>query len=310
MLLVALFLFLTLNTYAQTPFEVWENVKATENVPVTYDEIVVTTEAQGVSVRYFNVFRKNASTIRREETGYYGDEVLQVELKIDYTDYLWMENIPYVYKSLASDQLVSWVPTQVSKNTFDGIDVLILTLVAESVPYQARQFISAANMTVFREELYRSGHLVQVRDRRNIRLNPQFEEGTFDVPEGFVVLSDRKAWEKALVSEMLRKSNIQEVYYPEWLPPQWVLIDVNIDEHLDDLFVVYRYSDGSEFYSLFVSPYKGSPKRSRLSVTFQDNMRVYQLVQDDRIMTLVGRLSERDALKVLESLVELNSTVE
>jgi hypothetical protein len=198
----------------------------------------------------------------------------------------------------------------VSKNTFDGIDVLILTLVAESVPYQARQFISAANMTVFREELYRSGHLVQVRDRRNIRLNPQFEEGTFDVPEGFVVLSDRKAWEKALVSEMLRKSNIQEVYYPEWLPPQWVLIDVNIDEHLDDLFVVYRYSDGSEFYSLFVSPYKGSPKRSRLSVTFQDNMRVYQLVQDDRIMTLVGRLSERDALKVLESLVELNSTVE
>ncbi len=212
MLLVALFLFLTLNTYAQTPFEVWENVKVTENVPVTYDEIVVTTEAQGVSVRYFNVFRKNASTIRREETGYYGDEVLQVELKIDYTDYLWMENIPYVYKSLASDQLVSWVPTQVSKNTFDGIDVLILTLVAESVPYQARQFISAANMTVFREELYRSGHLVQVRDRRNIRLNPQFEEGTFDVPEGFVVLSDRKAWEKALVSEMLRKSNIQEVY--------------------------------------------------------------------------------------------------
>ncbi|HOL14155.1 MAG TPA: hypothetical protein PLD61_07270, partial [Bacillota bacterium] len=169
MLLVALFLFLTLNTYAQTPFEVWENVKVTENVPVTYDEIVVTTEAQGVSVRYFNVFRKNASTIRREETGYYGDEVLQVELKIDYTDYLWMENIPYVYKSLASDQLVSWVPTQVSKNTFDGIDVLILTLVAESVPYQARQFISAANMTVFREELYRSGHLVQVRDRRNIR---------------------------------------------------------------------------------------------------------------------------------------------
>lgn len=94
MLLVALFLFLTLNTYAQTPFEVWENVKVTENVPVTYDEIVVTTEAQGVSVRYFNVFRKNASTIRREETGYYGDEVLQVELKIDYTDYLWMENIP------------------------------------------------------------------------------------------------------------------------------------------------------------------------------------------------------------------------
>ncbi|MDD2431944.1 MAG: hypothetical protein PHD88_04800 [Firmicutes bacterium] len=307
---LVIFLVLSISIFAESPLDVWESLKVTENIPIAYDEIVVITEPAGVSVRYFNVFRENSGTIRREETGYYSDEIIQVELKKDYTDYLWLENIPYVYESVAKEQLVEWMPEDVSKGMFEGQEVSILTLSAKALPFQTKQYINLADMTIFKEELYQRGRLVQIRERRNIRTNPEFRQGAFDLPMDFIVLRDRKAWERALVGELLLQNDINDVYYPEWLPDNWVLIDVNIDEYLDENHVVYRFHDGSEYYSLFISPLKSMSDRKHVSVLYKDSMGVFQLMNQGFIITLVGRLKEKDAFRIIDSLAKLDPKVD
>ena len=48
------------------------------------------------------------------------------------------------------------------------------------------------------------------------------------------------------------------------------------------------------------------PKTNKsFTVLYKDNMGVFQMERDDYVITLVGRLKEKDALKIIESLTAL-----
>lgn len=306
MFLITLILILTVNVLADNPLEVWEKLRVTESLPVQYDEIVVFTESTGVSVRYYNVLRKDANTQRREETGHYSNEVLQVVLQIDDANYLWLDSVPYIYQTLDINQSEDWFAKKLDVMTSEDEQVLVLTLESKLLPIQVKQFINSLDMTLFKEEVYRRGQLVQVRERRNINNNPELAKELFELPTGYEVFSDRHSWERALVYELLSKNSIYDIYYPKWLPPNWVLADINTSEFFISNNVVYRFFDGNEFYSLFIRPLSVVPNKSQVSVVYKGSMGVFQIINNGYIITLVGRLQEKEALKIIESLIKLD----
>ncbi len=305
---------LAINVFAETPQQLWHDVLEMQDKPVYYDEIVVLSGVNGFSVRYFKVYRLDAENERREEVGSYHNQILQVELVKNQNKYVWLEGFPYVLEK-EKPKTDHWFPTLIEQGFVDEKEISILYLESEQTPLTVRKFITRGDNLVIKEEVYYKDNLIQVIERKNIQTNPLIDSTLFNIPETYTTYSDRRKWEQKLVIQFIGHKTPFSVLYPSYLPKTWELTDVSINNVASSEILVYRFCDGEEVYSLFLKPVRLvidkngisiRPKTNKsFTVLYKDNMGVFQMERDDYVITLVGRLKEKDALKIIESLTAL-----
>lgn len=312
MLWIVILVALASNTLAANPADIWQQLQLAENTPALYDEVVINTTEDGFSVHYYKVYRLDAFNERREETGYYKEDTIQVYLKKDDTTYLWIGNIPYALEKRTSSKIEELVPVDYVVEYLDGKEVAALYLQSKLFPIKIKKYLNPLDKELIKEEVYHQNRLVQVRERRNIQTNPYFDKLLFEIPQGYKVYTDRRIWERFIVSKFLMPRINFNVLYPVWLPINWELADMGINDFATTKVVVYRFFDGQEFYSLFLRPAKTTPedntnkKHTRFFVQYKGNMGVFQLENHDYIITLVGKIQEKDAFKIIDSLTQLS----
>jgi len=301
---------LSLRGLALTPSEIWLKTQMAENQPLVYDEVVVDSVDNDVVVQYYKVYRQNWEKERREELGLYSEDILQVSLRNGANLYLWLGSLPHVLQ-MATPKKEEWVPQKIERGFLDEKELIVLSLYSNSKPITIRKYIRPSDNLVIKEEVFVKNRLVQIRERRNIQVEPQLEEDFFDIPAGYEVYSERRHWELALVSSFIETKSRTNIFYPSWLPSTWELTDINLNQIDSIEVVVYRFFDGEEFYSLFQRPKDISPENEpmhsyqRLQIVYRDNMGVFQLEMNNCIITLVGNIKEKDARKIIESLTLL-----
>jgi len=307
--LVAL-LTLSLRGLALTPSELWLKTQMAENQPIVYDEVVVDSVDNDVVVHYYKVYRQNWEKERREETGLYNEDILQVSIRKGANLYLWLGSLPHVLQ-MVTPKKEEWVPEKIERGFLDDKELIVLYLYSHNKPLTIRKYIRPEDNLVLKEEILVKNKLVQIRERRNIQLVPELGEDLFNIPIGYQVYSERRHWELALVSSFIETKSRTNVFYPSWLPSAWELTDINLNQ-LDSIeVVVYRFFDGEDFYSLFQRPKDTSPTNEstssyqKLQIVYKDNMGVFQLEKNNCIITLVGKIKEKDARKIIESLTLL-----
>lgn len=313
MLWLVILVALAINTLAANPASIWQQLQLAENTPVLYDEVVINTIGDGFSIHYYKVYRLDAFNERREETGYYKEETIQVYLKKNDSTYLWIGNIPYALEKKMTSKIEDMVPVDYVVEYLDGKEVAVLYLQSKLLPVMIKKYLNPLDNELIKEEVYHQNRLVQVRERRNIQTNPSLEKMLFEIPKGYKIYTDRHTWERFIVSKFLKPRISFNILYPVWLPINWELADMGINDFATTKMVVYRFFDGKEFYSLFLRPAELTPdddsgkERTRFFVQYKGNMGVYQLENQDYIITLVGKLQEKDAIKIIDSLTKLNA---
>lgn len=286
------------------PAEVWKQLQLTESKPISYEEVVVVHDGVGFSVHYFRVMRKDPTTERIEETSYYSNDVLKVELKVGNSLFLCLGTLPIVLKSRIEEKDdEEFLPIGIEEGMLDEKAVLILYLQSKKAPTKITKYLNPSNNTLVKEEIYFREKLVKVRERRNIVIDPPLNENLFKIPSEYRVFTDRRAWERALIYE-ISKNFCYDVYYPDYLPSNWELVDISFNSSGSFDGLVYRFFDGKEFYSLFLGPLPPDFKSSKqhYSVLYKDSMGVFQLVSNEYIITIVGKLQEKIAKKIINSL--------
>ncbi len=312
MLWLIMLLVLSIDTLAANPASIWQQLQLTENLPALYDEVVIYTTGDDFSVHYYKVFHLDAYTERREETGYYKEETIKVYLKKNGNTYLWVDNIPYALERKTTSKIEDLVPVENVPKYLEGKEVFVLYLQSKMLPVKIKKYLNPLDNTLIKEEVYYQNKLVQVRERRNIQNNPSFGEMLFEIPEGYKIYTDIRIWERFIVSKFLKPKITFAILYPVWLPKDWELADMGISDVETTKMVVYRFFDGQEFYSLFLRPANlilkrnNNKEQTRFFVQYKGNMGVFQLENKDYTITLVGKLQEKDAFKIINSLTELN----